>query len=563
MPVLGGASASRIVLAMLRVSATACSTRSRIGSKSAVARIRSGAARRGLKRPLSRAWRTTLQACSMSWSSSPVRSIQPSMSSGSQRRAARGHVAQQRADAVVDSADLVRGGAVAQRRPHEQVHEQADRDADARVEQPRDEHAAVVAVAGGQHDERGGGRRRRLGAQPAHAPEAGPRAGRAERERVEAEGAAGGEGEQHAEHARADLLDAALERAEDRRVDGQQRGPRREERLRDVEHVHGQHPCDDGGQDRLEDLERVGPQDRVVQACAEGVGHGAPPPYPPMGDHAPMAYDEDLANRIRELIGAEPDVTERRMFGGLAFLVGGHMAVAASGQGGLMVRVDPGRPTRCGQAAAGPFEMRGRAMDGWLRVDAEGVRTKRQLEPWVEARRRLRALAAAEVKTLVEHAPGNVMTEPGEIARFYDRCSDLMRALLDGLAEAPDGRASSRRSRTRSGWPRRRIASVLGGVFAPAPHGVRRPPPVPLPGRAAVRLGALGDVDGRRAGASRARRPEPLTPDGLHALRRVAAAGDVVGEARRARRGRRRSARARARRGSPPGARRASCPGSR
>jgi TfoX/Sxy family transcriptional regulator of competence genes len=97
-----------------------------------------------------------------------------------------------------------------------------------------------------------------------------------------------------------------------------------------------------------------------------------------------MAYDEDLAHRIRELIAGDPDVTEQRMFGGLAFLVAGNMSVAASGQGGLMVRVDP-------EATEGlvtkphvrPFEMRGRAMQGWLRVDAEGLRTKRQLEPWV------------------------------------------------------------------------------------------------------------------------------------------------------------------------------------
>ena len=98
-----------------------------------------------------------------------------------------------------------------------------------------------------------------------------------------------------------------------------------------------------------------------------------------------MAYDEDLANRIRELIAAEPDVTEQRMFGGLAFLVGGHMSVAASRQGGLMVRVDPDETEALlAKPHARPFEMRGRALDGWLRVDAEGVRTKRQLEPWVE-----------------------------------------------------------------------------------------------------------------------------------------------------------------------------------
>jgi TfoX/Sxy family transcriptional regulator of competence genes len=98
-----------------------------------------------------------------------------------------------------------------------------------------------------------------------------------------------------------------------------------------------------------------------------------------------MAYDEDLANRIRELIGADPDVTEKRMFGGLAFLVGGNMAVAVSGQGGLMVRVDPADTgDLLAQAHARPFEMRGRAMQGWLRVDDEGVRSKRQLERWVE-----------------------------------------------------------------------------------------------------------------------------------------------------------------------------------
>jgi TfoX/Sxy family transcriptional regulator of competence genes len=97
-----------------------------------------------------------------------------------------------------------------------------------------------------------------------------------------------------------------------------------------------------------------------------------------------MAYDEDLANRIRELLAGESGVTEKSMFGGLAFLVGGHMAVAASGQGGLMVRVDPEETdTLVAKPHARPFEMRGRPMRGWLRVDDEGVRTKRQLEPWV------------------------------------------------------------------------------------------------------------------------------------------------------------------------------------
>jgi TfoX/Sxy family transcriptional regulator of competence genes len=97
-----------------------------------------------------------------------------------------------------------------------------------------------------------------------------------------------------------------------------------------------------------------------------------------------MAYDEDLANRIRELMSGEPKVTEMRMFGGLAFLVRGNMAVAASGQGGLMLRVDPAdNEALLEKPHTRPMEMRGRTMDGWLRVDGEGVRTKRQLEPWL------------------------------------------------------------------------------------------------------------------------------------------------------------------------------------
>jgi TfoX/Sxy family transcriptional regulator of competence genes len=97
-----------------------------------------------------------------------------------------------------------------------------------------------------------------------------------------------------------------------------------------------------------------------------------------------MAYDEDLADRIRELTAGEPDMTEMGMFGGLAFLVGGNMSVAASGQGGLMVRVDAeDTDALVGKPHARPMVMRGREMHGWLRVDPEGVRTKRQLEPWV------------------------------------------------------------------------------------------------------------------------------------------------------------------------------------
>ena len=98
-----------------------------------------------------------------------------------------------------------------------------------------------------------------------------------------------------------------------------------------------------------------------------------------------MAYDEDLANLIRELIAAEPDLVEKKMFGGLAFLIGGNMSVAASGQGGLMLRCDPSETDALlKKPHAAPLEMRGRTMDGWLRVAPEGVGTKRKLEPWVK-----------------------------------------------------------------------------------------------------------------------------------------------------------------------------------
>ena len=99
----------------------------------------------------------------------------------------------------------------------------------------------------------------------------------------------------------------------------------------------------------------------------------------------------DLADRIREVLAGEPDLTEKRMFGGVAFLIGGRIAVTASGQGGLLVRVDP-RETDA--MAARPHAqravMRGREMDGWIRVAEEGVRTRRRLEPWVR-----RGVAAA------------------------------------------------------------------------------------------------------------------------------------------------------------------------
>jgi TfoX/Sxy family transcriptional regulator of competence genes len=97
-----------------------------------------------------------------------------------------------------------------------------------------------------------------------------------------------------------------------------------------------------------------------------------------------MAYDEELVARIRELIWDEPDLTEKQMFGGLAFLIGGHMAVVVSGRGGLMVRIRPAeRDALLGEPGASPFEMRGREMAGFLRVQSDAVDSEEQLSAWV------------------------------------------------------------------------------------------------------------------------------------------------------------------------------------
>jgi TfoX/Sxy family transcriptional regulator of competence genes len=97
-----------------------------------------------------------------------------------------------------------------------------------------------------------------------------------------------------------------------------------------------------------------------------------------------VAYDEELADRLRELLEDERGLTEKKMFGGLGFLINGNMSVAASGQGGLLLRVDPDQTERlAARAGVRRFEMRGREMDGWLRVDASAVRTTRDLGKWV------------------------------------------------------------------------------------------------------------------------------------------------------------------------------------
>ncbi len=98
-----------------------------------------------------------------------------------------------------------------------------------------------------------------------------------------------------------------------------------------------------------------------------------------------MAYDEELAERIRTLLVGEPALSEKKMFGGLAFLIGGNMAISASGQGGALVHVDPARGEELiATTAAEPMEMRGRELKGWLRVDSAQLASEPALAKWVE-----------------------------------------------------------------------------------------------------------------------------------------------------------------------------------
>jgi hypothetical protein len=97
-----------------------------------------------------------------------------------------------------------------------------------------------------------------------------------------------------------------------------------------------------------------------------------------------MTYDVELADRVRVVVQREPGLTERRMFGGLAFLIQGNMAVSASGQGGLLLRVDPAATeSLLAEPQVRRFEMRGREMDGWLRVDPAAVEADDDLRRWV------------------------------------------------------------------------------------------------------------------------------------------------------------------------------------
>ena len=98
-----------------------------------------------------------------------------------------------------------------------------------------------------------------------------------------------------------------------------------------------------------------------------------------------MAYDEELAQRIRDMLESEPDITERTMFGGLAFFVTGNMAVTATGEGGLLLRADPSEVADlCEKPGVEPAVMKGRIMSGWIRVPVNQIANEGELRNWVD-----------------------------------------------------------------------------------------------------------------------------------------------------------------------------------
>jgi TfoX/Sxy family transcriptional regulator of competence genes len=125
--------------------------------------------------------------------------------------------------------------------------------------------------------------------------------------------------------------------------------------------------------------------ERRVQA-RDGIGLPGPQRRPGrVRSCTPMAYDEDLANRLRELLADEDAITEKKMFGGLAFLQHGNMTVSASRNGGLLARIDPAdTETALARPHVELMRMGGRTMDGWITVAPEGLRTKRELAAWVK-----------------------------------------------------------------------------------------------------------------------------------------------------------------------------------
>jgi SAM-dependent methyltransferase len=132
-----------------------------------------------------------------------------------------------------------------------------------------------------------------------------------------------------------------------------------------------------------------------------------------------MPYDEELAERLRQLLSGEPRLTERKMFGGLAFLIGGNMAISASGQGGLLVRVDPDESDKLVTTSnAEVAVMRGRPMDGWLRVAADDVRTTRRLATWAN-------LGTACARSL----PAKKWRSPASHERYHERVAPIVATL--------------------------------------------------------------------------------------------------------------------------------------
>jgi TfoX N-terminal domain len=199
-----------------------------------------------------------------------------------------------------------------------------------------------------------------------------------------------------------------------------------------------------------------------------------------------MAYDEDLATRIRDLTGPDSELTEKKMFGGLAFLIRGHMAISASGQGGVLVHVDPGRSTGLmATANATAAVMQGREMPGWLRVSPEDLASDGDLSGWVNIGHRARAVAAAE-------AAGEQEAE--EVSGDFAACRSPQTAANHprGVRSRP-GR-HQRQAAIACGKPppcgdaRRRPAGCRDGHLAPRRAGDRSVAASPAVGQLDIRI---------------------------------------------------------------------------
>lgn len=201
-----------------------------------------------------------------------------------------------------------------------------------------------------------------------------------------------------------------------------------------------------------------------------------------MWNTAAVAYDEELADRLRDVLADEADLSEKKMFGGLAFLVGGNMAVAASGQGGLLLRVDPAASgDLLGQRGVAPFVMGGRPMEGWVRVEPASARTRGQVAGWAR-------IGVAYARSLPPKRPA-LPTGAGNRRRGGRSLDDVARIAL-ALPEVTEGERHGLRT-----W------SVAGKVFAwertfsradLRRFGDRTPPPDPI---LAVRTADLEDKE--------------------------------------------------------------------